>query len=86
MDEMEVEPVDPKRSPEAAAGLNERKLELRRALSAESQRAAEIFALRYFEGYRNSEIAELIGISRTAVAVTLHRVRARLTKKLGADS
>lgn len=86
MDEMEVEPVDPKRSPEAAAGLNERKLELRRALSAESPRAAEIFALRYFEGYRNSEIAELIGISRTAVAVTLHRVRARLTKKLGADS
>ena len=86
LEEVAAEPIDPKRSPESDASLSERKRELRQALSDERPRAAEIFALRYFEGYRNSEIAELIGISRTAVAVTLHRVRARLTKRLGADS
>jgi RNA polymerase sigma-70 factor (ECF subfamily) len=51
---------------------------LRRALATISRRGAEIFALRYFEGLDNTEIAEQLGTSTNTVAVTLHRARARL--------
>jgi len=56
--------------------------DLRRALAGLTAESAEIFALRYFEGYGNKEIAGLLGKSQTAVAVTLHRVRGRLQKEL----
>jgi RNA polymerase sigma-70 factor (ECF subfamily) len=55
---------------------------LRSALSELSPRAAEIFVLRYFDGYGNREIARLLNISWSTVAVTLHRTRARLQKDL----
>jgi RNA polymerase sigma-70 factor (ECF subfamily) len=55
---------------------------LRLALSRLSPRAAEAFALRYFEGLGNIEIAELLGLSQGVVAVLLHRTRARLKKEL----
>lgn len=45
--------------------------------------AAEMFVLRYFEGYGNSEIAEMMNTSQMVVAVTLHRSRARLRKEIG---
>ena len=48
---------------------------LRRALSKLPPRTAEMFALRFFEGYTNPEIAKLMGISQIVVAVTLHRAR-----------
>jgi RNA polymerase sigma-70 factor (ECF subfamily) len=46
-------------------------------------RAATAFALRYFEGYDNSRIAEILGTSQMVVAVTLHRARTRLRKEIG---
>jgi RNA polymerase sigma-70 factor (ECF subfamily) len=49
--------------------------EVRKALSGLSPRSAEIFALRYFEGYDNHEIARMLGSSRSTVAVILHRAR-----------
>lgn len=55
---------------------------LRRSLAALNPRHAEIFALRYFEGLGNKEIAALLGISQTTIAVTLHRVRGRLADEL----
>jgi len=55
---------------------------LRRALARLNARHAEVFALRYLEGYANNEIARLLGISRITVAVVLHRVRHRLRKDL----
>lgn len=55
---------------------------LREALARLSPRSAEIFALRYFEGFGNHEIARLTGASQTAVAVLLHRARHRLQKEL----
>ena len=57
--------------------------QLRRALSKISRRGAEIFALRYFEGLDNSEIAKQLGTSTNTVAVTLHRARARLKEEMG---
>ena len=51
---------------------------LRRELAKVNPRVAEMFVLRYFEGYRNSEIGPMMGTSRMTVAVTLHRLRKRL--------
>jgi len=55
---------------------------LRRALAQLDPRQAEIFALRFLEGYSNSEIARMLGMSQVLVAVTIHRTRARLQKEI----
>lgn len=51
---------------------------IRRALAALDPRHAEIFALRFFEGHTNRDIARITGMSTVLVAVTIHRVRQRL--------
>jgi RNA polymerase sigma-70 factor, ECF subfamily len=51
---------------------------LRRALAKLPVRTAEMFALRFFEGYTNPEIAKLMGLSQIVVAVTVHRARKKL--------
>src|SRR5258708_1103343 len=63
--------------------LGELRDSLRRALSKLPPRNAEMFAMRFFEGYTNPEIAKLMGISQVVVAVTLHRTRQRLKKEMG---
>jgi RNA polymerase sigma-70 factor (ECF subfamily) len=55
---------------------------VRGALAALNPRAAEIFVLRYFEGYGNREIARLLQTSWSTVAVTLHRTRTKLKNDL----
>ena len=57
---------------------------LRRAIAALPPRAAEVFALRHLEGLENKEIARALGMSRVAVAVTLHRARHRLQREFRA--
>jgi RNA polymerase sigma-70 factor (ECF subfamily) len=57
---------------------------LRDAVAGLSPQAAEIFALRYFEGKDNGEIAELAGTTPATVAVTLHRSRERLGREFRA--
>jgi RNA polymerase sigma factor (sigma-70 family) len=59
---------------------------LRRALGTLSGRAAEVFALRYFEGYKNQEIAKMLGISQVQVAVLLFRTRQQLQKEIKSQS
>jgi RNA polymerase sigma-70 factor, ECF subfamily len=56
---------------------------IRQAVAKLEGRAATAFALRYFEGYDNSQIAEFLGTSQMVVAVTLHRARTRLRKEIG---
>ena len=56
---------------------------LRHAVAKLGERPATVFALRYFEGYDNNGIAELLGTSPTVVAVTLHRARTRLRREIG---
>lgn len=56
---------------------------IRHAVAKLEGRAAEAFALRYFEGYDNGQIAETLGTSQMVVAVTLHRARTRLRKEIG---
>ena len=47
-----------------------------------SPRSAEIFALRYFEGLGNRQIAELLNTSAGVIGVLLHRARRRLQKSM----
>lgn len=54
---------------------------LRKALAGLEPRAAEIFVLRYVEDQDNRDIARMLGLSRVAVAVTLHRSRRRLQEQ-----
>jgi RNA polymerase sigma-70 factor (ECF subfamily) len=53
------------------------------ALSRLGETAAQMFALRYFEGFGNGEIAKVMETSPLVVGVTLHRARARLRKEIG---
>lgn len=82
--EVEDELVDESRpGPERLSGNRELGRRLRAAMSLLSPRQAEIFALRYLEGFGNLEIARMLGSSQTAIAVILHRARHRLQRELG---
>ena len=72
----------------AAGGQEQGELRdsLRRALATLSPRDAEIFALRYFEGYKNQEIARILGITQVQVAVVLFRTRKQLQKEIKSQS
>ena len=57
---------------------------LGRALAQLKPQRAEIFALRFLEGFSNPQIARMLGISQVLVAVIVHRARQQLRKELGA--
>jgi RNA polymerase sigma-70 factor (ECF subfamily) len=69
-------------TPEQHRESRELRGRLRAALSRLSPKSAEIFALRYFEGVGNLEIARQMGASQTSIAVILHRARHRLQQEL----
>ena len=54
---------------------------LREAVARLSPRAAEMFALRFFEGRDNPEIAQALGTTPASVAVTLSRTRDRIQQE-----
>lgn len=56
---------------------------LGRAMAQLKPRPAEIFTLRFLEGFSNPEIARMLGISQVLVAVIVHRTRQQLRKELG---
>jgi len=56
---------------------------IREAVAKLGDTAGQMFALRYFEGYGNAEIAQIMNTSALVVGVTLHRARARLRKEIG---
>jgi RNA polymerase sigma-70 factor (ECF subfamily) len=69
------------RSPSAESLFAERlHLQLEAALAELSPDAVHILVLRYTHNYSDREIAALLGMSRTAIAVRLLRSRARLKK------
>jgi RNA polymerase sigma-70 factor (ECF subfamily) len=55
---------------------------LRRALANLDTRAAEVFALRFFEDYSNRQIAAALGLSQVLVAVMIHRARRQLQDEI----
>jgi RNA polymerase sigma factor (sigma-70 family) len=69
-------------SPESGMASRQLGDALRIAIGELAPRAAEMFALRYFEDLDNKEIAALMETSQAVVAVTLHNARVRLKKRL----
>jgi RNA polymerase sigma-70 factor (ECF subfamily) len=55
---------------------------IRRAIARLASRTAEVFALHYFEGYSNPQIADMLDLSPGGVAVTLHRARTQLQEEI----
>src|ERR1022692_712304 len=82
LDELEPVLAEPaSRSPERAQHSNEIRDWLRGALARLNPRIAQMFALRFFEGKDNPEIARLLNTTPGTVAVTLSRTRDRLQKE-----
>src|ERR1035438_2580773 len=82
LDELEPVLAEPAfRSPERAHSSNETRDWLRGALARLNPRIAQMFALRFFEGKDNPEIARLLNTTPGTVAVTLSRTRDRLQKE-----
>lgn len=82
-DSVPIEDAEPRLvAPEDGQGREEMRRQLRRALATLPPRWAEIFVLRHFEGYGNHEIAQMLGMSRATVGITLFRARHRLQKAL----
>ncbi len=74
----ESRPTDPQRQLEG----HELRRRLRQAVAGLNQRAAEVFSLRFFEGYDNREIARMLDTTSGTVAVTLNRARKQLMSEL----
>ncbi len=72
----------PASSPEAQHSDRELRQFVQQAVARLGPRTAEMFVLRYFEGYENREIAEMLGTSQMVIAVQLHRARVRLRKEM----
>ena len=71
------------RSPEAEHADRELQTLVRQAVARLGKTAGEMFALRYYEGHDNQEIAKMLGTSQMVVGVTLHRARTKLRKEIG---
>jgi RNA polymerase sigma-70 factor (ECF subfamily) len=78
-----AEVKDTLQSPEAEHADRELQTLIRVAVAGLGKTAAEMFVLRYYEGYDNQEIAKLLDTSQMAVGVVLHRARTRLRKEIG---
>jgi RNA polymerase sigma-70 factor (ECF subfamily) len=70
-------------NPEMLHADRELQILVRQAVGRLGATAAEMFALRYYEGYDNREIARLLGTSQMVVGVVLHRARTKLRKEIG---
>jgi RNA polymerase sigma-70 factor (ECF subfamily) len=75
-------PLDKAPEPSVSGHQADLREVLRLAMGRLGPRTAEMFAMRFVEGYSNGEIAEEFGVSSLVVAVTLHRARKQLQKEL----
>ena len=70
-------------NPEAEHADRELHELIRQAVARLGKTAAEMFILRYYEGYDNQEIAKQLDTSQMVVGVVLHRARTKLRKEIG---
>ena len=75
--------TNPNLSPAAQHEDRELRRLVQQAVARLGATASEMFVLRYFEGYGNREIAEMLNTSQMVVGVVLHRARTRLRKEIG---
>jgi RNA polymerase sigma-70 factor (ECF subfamily) len=84
LDEAATELVEIKSAnPETQHADRELQTLIRQAVGRLGTTAAEMFVLRYYEGYNNQEIGKVMGTSQVVVGVVLHRARTRLRKEIG---
>lgn len=84
LDDVEAElKANPNLSPAAQHEDRELRRLVQQAVARLGATASEMFVLRYFEGYGNREIAEMLNTSQMVVGVVLHRARTRLRKEIG---
>jgi RNA polymerase sigma-70 factor (ECF subfamily) len=69
-------------NPESQRSNQELRAKIRQAISHLGEKSAEMFVLKYFEGYDNQEIARKMGTSALVVGVLLHRARTRVKKEV----
>jgi RNA polymerase sigma-70 factor (ECF subfamily) len=74
-------PESPALSPDRSHAAGEIRVWLRKAVARLGPRAGEMFALRFFEGKSNAEIAASLGTTQATVAVTLSRTRDRIEQE-----
>jgi RNA polymerase sigma-70 factor, ECF subfamily len=72
-----------KQNPETHQEDRELRNLIRDAVAKLGATAGQMFALRYFEGFGNADIAEIMNTSPLVVGVTLHRARGRMRKEIG---
>jgi RNA polymerase sigma factor (sigma-70 family) len=72
-----------KDNPESNQEDRELRQLIREAVAKLGDTAGQMFALRYFEGHGNADIAKMMNTSPLVVGVTLHRARTRLRKEIG---
>jgi RNA polymerase sigma-70 factor (ECF subfamily) len=70
------------KNPETLHADRELQTLIRQAVARLGKTAGEMFALRYYEGHDNQEIAKLLGTSQIVVGVVLHRARTKLKKEI----
>lgn len=71
------------KNPESAHADRELQILIRQAVARLGSTAAEMFVLRYYEGYDNHEIAKMLNTSAIVVGVVLHRARTKLKREIG---
>lgn len=83
LDDLVVLPEDESAAdPERLQNDRELRRGLRQAILGLSEKAAEIFTLRFLEGVSNQDIADQLGMSQNAVGVALHRARTQVKKEI----
>ena len=73
---------DSKPHPDQCQSDSELRTWFRSAIAELNPKRAEIFVLRYLEGYSYLEIARAVGMPRATIAVILHRTRTRLRNEI----
>lgn len=82
-DRASIAPFVSKDNPESHEEDRELRQLIREAVAKLGATAGQMFALRYFEGHGNADIAKMMNTSPLVVGVTLHRARTRLRKEIG---
>lgn len=82
LDEMPELQTQSNLSPEAQQRSRELRRIIQDAVGNLGEKTAEMFILRYFEGYDNHEIADMLGTSQVLVGVLLHRARTKMKKQI----
>ncbi|MEM1201615.1 MAG: sigma-70 family RNA polymerase sigma factor [Acidobacteriota bacterium] len=83
LDDLTVPPTEGEhQGPERLQQDRELRRGIRQALLGLTEKSAEVFSLRFFEGMSNQDIAAMLGMTQGAVGVTLFRARTHVKQEI----